>query len=384
MSKTDGGYYAIKGFEYQIDKSIIEILDSDDENNFIGIERIQDVDAGSWVMQIKYKETKDFIPSAVREPIIQLLEEYKRDNTKKYYLYCYFKSINGYDSYFNNLTLNELNKILGVEKNKFSNTEKETFLQNFKLENSLTFQNQFEQVILKLKNDFSKNEDEAVIYYSIITDYLRKLIVKNRDETNRICNKKQIREILNNSKKIIFNSAYREYKGDTEYFKYIKRNCFTYSNISLWERFVIIEANGSEKINEIKDVVLELKDKYYKEQTRGIKSGAPYIFIRNINDLKLKKLKGELINEGYILKDGYDFKNADFNIKTITEKSTKENKICVKFIDEENNLHEVLKQDLGTTKEVYQFYINEECDINLDLKKIIIQIREISDISKML
>lgn len=384
MSKADGGYYAIKGFEYQIDKSIIEILNSDDENNLIGIERIQDVDSNSWVMQIKYKETKDFVPSAVREPIIQLLEEYKINNTKKYYLYCYFKSLNGYEGYFSNLTLDNLDTILKNEKDKFTKDEKESFLLNFILENSATFQNQFEQVILKLKNDFSKNEDEAVIYYSIITDYLRKLVINNRDETNRICNKKQIREILNNSKRIIFNSVYREYKGDNEYFKYIKKQYFTCRNMDFWERFIIIELKGTEKINEIKDVVLKLKDKYYKEQKQLIKSGAPYIFIKNINDSTIKNLKGELINEGYILKDGYDFKNADFNIKTIIEKSTKENKICIKFIDEENNLKEVLKQDLGTVKEIYQFCIKEEIDINFDLKNITVQIKEINDISKIL
>ena len=35
----DGGYYAIKGFEYQIDKNILEILKETDVNKPVNIEQ---------------------------------------------------------------------------------------------------------------------------------------------------------------------------------------------------------------------------------------------------------------------------------------------------------------------------------------------------------
>ena len=71
---TDGGYYAIKGFEYQIDKTILEILKGDDETT-ICLEQIQDINSDNYVMQVKYKETQKYTPSKIRNPVIQLMEE---------------------------------------------------------------------------------------------------------------------------------------------------------------------------------------------------------------------------------------------------------------------------------------------------------------------
>lgn len=42
---TDGGYYAIKGFSFQIDKTILELFNAIDENQTTNIEQIQDINA---------------------------------------------------------------------------------------------------------------------------------------------------------------------------------------------------------------------------------------------------------------------------------------------------------------------------------------------------
>ena len=88
--EEDGGYYAIKGFEYQIDKAILELLTSDTENQNISVENIQDIDSESFVMQVKYKETAKFVPSAIKEPVIKLINEFIEQASKKYYLYAFF------------------------------------------------------------------------------------------------------------------------------------------------------------------------------------------------------------------------------------------------------------------------------------------------------
>ena len=65
---------AIKGFIYQFDKSLLEILLSD-ENEAITLEgQIEDIDIASEVgietIQCKYHEDKDFTMSSVAEPIL--------------------------------------------------------------------------------------------------------------------------------------------------------------------------------------------------------------------------------------------------------------------------------------------------------------------------
>jgi len=84
----DGGYYAIKGFEYQIDKTILELLKS--ENTSINIEQIQDIDSDNFVMQVKYKETAKLVPSEVNTPIVSLIEDFKKDSSKKIHFICIF------------------------------------------------------------------------------------------------------------------------------------------------------------------------------------------------------------------------------------------------------------------------------------------------------
>ena len=61
----NGGYYAIKGFEYPIDKSIHEVLSCNDLNQEVAIEQIQDLNTDSFVMQIKYKKASKLIPSVI-------------------------------------------------------------------------------------------------------------------------------------------------------------------------------------------------------------------------------------------------------------------------------------------------------------------------------
>ena len=69
----DGGYYAIKGFEYQVSKTILEILESENDDLEINIEQVQDIDSKDFVMQVKYKETQKFTPSKIKAPTIQLI-----------------------------------------------------------------------------------------------------------------------------------------------------------------------------------------------------------------------------------------------------------------------------------------------------------------------
>jgi len=75
----DGDYYAIKGFEYQIDKTLLKILNTKEDDRKINIENIQDIDSNDFVMQIKYKETQSYPSNKIKEPVLQLIEEFKNN-----------------------------------------------------------------------------------------------------------------------------------------------------------------------------------------------------------------------------------------------------------------------------------------------------------------
>jgi len=146
MNNNNGAYYAIKGFLYQFDKTLIEILQNQDKT--IGIEKRQDIDIQNYVIQVKHKETQNYLPSKIKKAVIQLLELFKKDKTQKFCLYCFFKdkspSIHKFD-------LTELDNVLGDKKEDYISYLKEEFISSFEISFSNNFEEQFEILIDLIK-----------------------------------------------------------------------------------------------------------------------------------------------------------------------------------------------------------------------------------------
>lgn len=306
--KTDGGYYAIKGFAYQIDKAILELLDTEKSEAEIFIENIQDIDSESFVMQIKYKETQRFSNSKIKEPVIQLMDEFlnNKNKSKKYYLYCFFKDRDATNT--GSLSIDTLNKILGNKSDKYGDEDKNSFLENFKLDFSPSFQEQFDEVIKKIKTLFnSSNHEESIFYYSQIDYQITKIILNNPNPQSRKCNKKEIIEIVKKNKEIIFNSSFQQYLGKEAYLKFIsskfqspikhQENCFLFGHIE------------DSKDLSIQSLLDELITDYFKKAQWDIK---PLIFIFQDKG-KANTVKKHFIRKQLFFNDGYE--SIEFNQK---------------------------------------------------------------------
>lgn len=68
----DGGYYAMKGFLYQFDATLMKILKH--PNQKIRFEVEQDIDYEKFVIQVKHKEAVKYSPSKIRGAIKQLID----------------------------------------------------------------------------------------------------------------------------------------------------------------------------------------------------------------------------------------------------------------------------------------------------------------------
>ena len=375
----DGGYYAIKGFEYQIDKNILEILKETDVNKAINIEQNQDIDTADFVMQVKYKEATKFTPSTVKKPVIQLIDEYKKDNSKKYILYCFFKDFNGYTE------STSIDLILGSSKTNYTQQEKTDFEKSFELKFSPQFDIQLEQTIREIQN-LNYNEDESIIFHSRASNFLRNLVVNNAPNqiSNRTCTKNDLIELFKNDRKVIFKNSFRFFKGEESYFKKMKKDFFTSNNVDKTIKIFIIELDGSESNSEIVLLLKKISEKYFKQLTRDIKGEAPFFFFRNINSQKNIEVKEQLVKAKIIFKDGYDFLNSKFNLASITSKSTKENRIAIKLINSETELNQVINFNFNTMKEVYQFFKIKPLTINQDIRETNIEIKNSNEILKII
>ena len=86
MSKPRSAISTIKGYFYQFDKSILEILEQSNETDMVTIEGIEDIDIENSdernFIQCKYYEKTDFDNSIIRKPIQLMFRHYLENRTE--------------------------------------------------------------------------------------------------------------------------------------------------------------------------------------------------------------------------------------------------------------------------------------------------------------
>lgn len=306
----NGGYYAVKGFTYQFDKSLLEILSN--QGLDVRIEQIQDIEVNNYYIQVKYRETQNYADSKIKLPVLQLLKCFLDDKNKKFKLYCYFKDKS---SQIITLTEAELDQILGSDSGQYTQDDKKAFIDNFILEFSNNFEKQFSDLIKLIKSSFQlKSEEEATTYHAIFRANLFDIAIKKNSRLRTISFIK-LKNIINSKEKIIFDAAYCKYLKTERYLKYIKGEYFTFKklNIPNKDRLFIIEIDNSTKDCDIIQIVTNIKNKYFKKDT----SPAPYICLFGIDDAKISRLKQKLWDKGLMFSDGTHFDGDKFRINDL-------------------------------------------------------------------
>lgn len=377
MCQEEGGYYAIKGFLYQYDKAILEILSGDEEIP-VYIERIQDIDCENYVLQVKHKEATDYSASKIREPIIKLLDTFVYDTSKKFCLYAYFRNQKPHSVKYK--TVQELKDILTYRdkektenlQNRYTNEQMELFIRNFTLQFAENYEKQFEDVLKKICEKMKVEEDEAWIYHAIICDKLFKVALENEDE-KRCITYRETKEYVDKCNTITFESKYRNIIGRERFLKIIKRKYFTCNkpNINNFERVFFIECNEIENATVVRHIIDALKNKYY----RVGKSPAPYVCFRGLSRKVLNDVKIGLVDDEQIFSDGTCFAGDIFR----ADKLANDKNVAIKFVSEENI------EDINVKfKEVYDFYLRSRTAIFEDVYKIKVQVECLDEIKTLL
>ncbi|UJL45790.1 hypothetical protein KFZ58_15585 [Virgibacillus sp. NKC19-16] len=360
---VDGGYYAIKGFNFQYDYILMKIIEESDYEKLIEIEQTEDYSDKNVIVQVKYKERTSYTKSQIKKPVCQLLQLFKTDKRTPI-LYAFFQ--NKKEEEILTIDVNYLNEIIGdckVGNTQYTFDEKlkVEFVAKFNLIFTSAFQSQFENLIYKITEEFSCSEEEACIYYAQMYKYIEQKVVNNPPDQkkNRICNKYELIELIRGNKELIFYSAYSDFLGKEKYYSLIYNKYFRESNINFHERIFIIEVHGNTDKNELKEIIYRLRDRFFKKASlkKGtlIKSPAPYICFYNISAEVLKIIKTELLEEGYFFRDGFSFENADFNLQNVIEKCNPQNNIELKFINKIDYLDVIINSIKGI-KKVYNLY----------------------------
>lgn len=382
----DGAYIALRGYKFQFDRTILELFNNPTKT--IEIEQLQDYGFDDYLVQVKYHNTDYTAPEQkqkIKKPLVLLFEQFLKNRNKKFILFIYLKGISASQK---TLTVTELDSILGKIK-KFSVADKNDFVKCFLIIYADDFESQYKEVIQKIKVAYSKTNEEAEIYYSVISSHLLEIVTKNPPAVNskRKTSKSEIDKLILNGKKLIFKSAYLEIVTKEKQLKNLNKLFFKSTlNTEPHERIFIIEVKPTVDVKLLKEIVLLLKTKWSKNKTKTIPDTdrfVPFVYFNGIQESDLVKLKSDLQKDGYVIKDGYDFLNAPFNINSINIRPTFANELFFKFINKQQDLEKLLN-NLSRTGEVYQFFIENPASILFTGKHIEIEVEEIEDIKNII
>ena len=398
----------IKGYFYQFDQSINQLLMLVNDSDKLTVEGIEDIDiltaTDETAIQCKYYAKTEYNHSVIAEPIRLMLNhfaDYKKGNSPKirYHLKGHYKS--GHhklampiDVLF--LKTHFLTYTRTIEKVRVTfehhadlgldDTALEEFLSSIVIDiNALDFESQFKTLISNIRKQYACSDFTAEnFYYNNALRVIKELSIKKQLNARTISKVDFLKSI--DTRQILFNEWFVEKKGEKAHFLNLRKEYFTSLNVSPFERFFVFEIDPSDySRSELKELLFIVSKKWSKLTKREPKPFCPYIYVHNILKKELIELKKELASEEFICIDGYDFNGADFNPFSITKKAEYTNQIKLKFINELHFIDDILKVAKGT-KYVYQFYLKKPFYENIEpsIRHTQIQIGKLENIKNII
>ncbi len=395
----------IKGYFYQFDYTIKQILEQQDIDNEITIEGVEDVDIKTanevTAIQCKYYEKTEYNHSVIAEPIRLMLKDFKeRKDTGKerinYKLYGHYKNgqqklvlpltIDFFKEHFLTYTENKV-KIFFHVNFGVSDIAIEEFISVLSIDiYAKKYDEQIQEVLAYLSSHFQcKSGEASYFYYNNCLQVIKSFSTKDNIDKRKI-SKNRLIQLLGENKNTVFNDWYVAFIGKTNYLKYLKKKHFTTLNVSAFARFFLIEIPTiNYNRQEIKELIFLILKNWSKISKRDATRFCPYILLFGAKDNEFDELRTELYNEGIRINDGHSFMRAAFNPQEIT-KIPLVNERSLKWVNNINVLDAIFSELRSTTKVVYQFYLDTPLYNNTrkDIEDINIQYELLSDIKQII
>ena len=391
----------IRGYYYQFDYSILRVLQLSELDQGIAIECIEDIDIHTatdvTAVQCKYYAGTEYNHSVIKPAIIHMLSHFKKfkDDSIPYIRY----TLRGhYKSGHNKLKIPIDVMFLKQHflSHKADNSQKchhdelgltdddlAEFLNVLELDiNAMSFEDQIDEIIRELMNKYNCTRFAAKYFYfnnAIAT--IRELAIE-KQATKRFITKREFFEKIDTSS-VLFNEWFVRRKGKKIHFAELRQEYFTKLNSSPFERFFLLEVEPNSYLrSNLKYILYQISEKWSKTSKRhGTSSFCPYVYLHGIDHVELINLKLELEAESFVFIDGYGFKDALFNVDSITVRAAYENRIKLKILNSIADLEATLSK-VTKTREVYQFHLEQiyfETHIQA-VKHVKIQLESLNDI----
>lgn len=349
IRREEGGSNAIKGFLFQFDKTILEILDN--PKGVIRFEQRGDIERDKYHIQVKNRESSKYYPSSIRSATVQLLNLFLEDEGRDFSLYCHFKDKKPGAW---RPSVDDIKAILGKSHIEYTQEKKEAFSSHLVVQFSDDYNSEFNKVIKRLKDSFSLTKKQlAIMYHAVIRSYLLDLAVKDLNERETCFEK--VKSIVGNVRSRVTMDGYQYLLGAEKYEKSVRKKYFVHSrvNVDNFERLFIVECDDQMTHTDIMQIINLISQKYFVKR----KSPQPYILFRNLDYNVLTKIKRGLVDKEFLFNDGTWFDGDKIRTDKLFSNSIDDSYGKIKFLPDEKFLRN--QKILSHFNEIYEFYIRD-------------------------
>jgi hypothetical protein len=313
--------YTIQGFIYQFNKTLLEILNADDDST-ISIEGIiEDIEITNQIVtkaiQCKYHEEQDnFTLSNVYKPILQMMVHYleNTDQNIEYKLYAHFPNERE-NSIFD---INE-NHILEILRSKDKNYQKyilklsgridiKVFLQKFKLEFGKSLASLIEDVHQALRNNDLNSDDVETLFYPNAIQKVAELSILH-DPQQRIIKKSNLLVELQQIRKTAITKWTKSLFSLNKILSTKKRQLKANLDKNSRLRYFYISENSISNFND--EIVIFINEYLSRYHFKDVHDKSPLFCLdcspETFKDIRIRlHKKGIRYNDGLITDDYFD------------------------------------------------------------------------------
>lgn len=366
---------SIKGYYYQFDYYVLQLLSLENDDDSVRIEGIEDVDIllvdTTKAVQCKYYAETKCTPSVIGKAIRPMLAHFSENKVNPHLI-----TYRLFGCYSNGTESIELPLTVEYSKNKlFTFTEKgvkhelhkelgltdadiRLFLSRLELQiNAVSYEDQIEKIIICFQKTIHCTEyDARYFYYVNAVSFVKEVVVK-KTMTARTVTKKRFLDAVC-KKRVLFDKWFLESVGFEKYYKASRKEFFTQMNVSPMHRVFLYECDNVISNTEIASILIKTSEKWSKLSPREKNAFCPYVYIHGISPSRLAEIKGILYENDFHVWDGYEYKDAPFFPDSLARAVNHHTGIRAKIINKVDQINSVLERCSGQ-KAVYQFYLNK-------------------------
>ena len=327
MANNEGNRSAdatIKGYYYQFDKTILEILNLADHQDSLVVEGVEDIDLSTATeqsaIQCKYLPSKkSYQGSIVRKPIILMLDHFldpQKNTLDTYILFAHFEAETPGDT--KNYDVDELKGLLTYtekKKNRCYYTEKgmtdaqlADFLNRFTLVFGEEFSMQHQRVLKELQTQFQCSDFEVdFLFYNnslrVVLD-----LASEKDKARRIITKGDFLKRVN-VKNLLRSEWYIQLKGKEKYLSRIKEQLKANSALVPTKKKVILIGERALRTTHpnmpLQSFVENLISQFFCVR-KHMRDAQPITLIIEADQQSYKEIKREVLAKNIRFNDGYE------------------------------------------------------------------------------